>query len=163
MYPVNVYSFTQHFKHTALVGLPGEPIQWLWKPRRSTNSQSSNATLANQKHIRLQSLSLKQVVGSYWPSEDTCTNPIAGSHICRAQFIKELQVGIFRHQQVSVIISWWFPHRWEFYKKGIGQNVTTQVYRALLYMWAKYNSQSSTYLPRGMQLATSFQTVVGPT
>ena len=115
MCPVTFIHSPQHFKHTALVGLPGEPTQKSGTENRSTTSQSSNATLANQKHISLQRLSLKQVVGSHWPSEDI--NLIAGSHICRAKFIKELQVGIFGHLKVSVIISWWFPHRSNIYKR----------------------------------------------
>ena len=111
----------------------------IWKPRRSTISQSSNGTLGNQKHPRLQSLSLKQVVESHWPSKDI--NPIAGSHICRAQFIKELQMGIlkelqmeiFGHLQFTVIISWWFPHRYEFYKRH-----RTKCYDSgLLGIWVK--------------------------
>ena len=113
MYPVNVYSFTTAapLQTYCTLGAYQENShrKVALKICRSTTSQSSNATLAIQKHIHLQILSLKQVVGSHWPSKDM--NPIAGSHICRVQFIKGLQVGIFGHLQVYVIISWLFPHR----------------------------------------------------
>ena len=85
MYPVNVYSFTPtvtlQTHCTCGPTRKAHTKKWLHTPR-STTSQSSNATLARQKHIRLQSLSFKQVVGSHWPSEDI--NPIAGCHICKA-------------------------------------------------------------------------------
>ena len=90
---------TQENRHRK-VALKTSPQHHLTKQQRDLGQSEAHKS---------SNVIFEQVVGSHWPSEDI--HPIAGSHICRPKFIKELQVGIFGHLQVSVIISWWSPHR----------------------------------------------------